>query len=38
MVDGEVNQFLWVALGKELYLRKGLDALKEPEPGSQVGG
>ena len=37
-VDAEGNQFLWVALGKELYLRKGLDALKEPEPGSQGGG
>lgn len=28
MVDGEVTQFLWVVLGKELYLRKGRDAVK----------
>lgn len=29
MLDGGVNQFLWVVLGKELCLRKGLDALEE---------
>lgn len=29
MVDGGLNQFLWVVLGKELYLRKGLEALEE---------